>query len=81
MPLFEYACRACGHQFEYLTRAEQTPSCPACASASLEKKLSVFAVSAPAASTHRGAAGVQPCGSCGDPAGSCAVNFPGGSLN
>ena len=30
MPLFEYECRGCGKQFEYLTRDGQSPSCPAC---------------------------------------------------
>src|SRR5262249_13976734 len=41
MPLFEYACRACGHHFEYLSRQGQSPTCPACASLELDKKLSV----------------------------------------
>ena len=80
MPLFEYACRSCGHHFEYLTRAGHAPSCPACASAELEKQLSVFAVNKPGAS-FGGDAGVEPCGTCGDPAGSCAVKYPTGSLN
>ena len=75
--LFEYACRACGHHFEYLTRDGQTPSCPSCASAELEKQLSVFAVSANGRSsllvrTARPAA----CGMCGDPRGpgACSIN-------
>jgi len=38
MPLFEYACRDCGRHFEYLTREGQSPACPACASAALEKR-------------------------------------------
>ncbi|MBM3770108.1 MAG: zinc ribbon domain-containing protein [Acidimicrobiia bacterium] len=75
MPLFEYACRDCGHHFEYLTRAGDSPSCPACASVTLEKQLSVFAVS-----THEGApqreASPTPCGMCGDPRGpgACSIN-------
>jgi len=75
MPLFEYACRTCSHRFEYLTREGQTPSCPACAGADLEKQLSVFAVSgskpAPAFARPSGA-----CGTCGDPRGpgSCSIN-------
>jgi putative FmdB family regulatory protein len=75
MPLFEYACRQCGHHFEYLTRQGQQPSCPSCAGVELEKKLSVFAVGA-------GDSGKQlksftsPCGTCGDPRGpgSCSMN-------
>ncbi|HSU76967.1 MAG TPA: zinc ribbon domain-containing protein, partial [Burkholderiales bacterium] len=43
MPIFEYACRACGHEFETLVRGADTPSCERCASPALEKKLSVFA--------------------------------------
>jgi putative FmdB family regulatory protein len=70
MPIFEYACRACGHQFETLVRGAETPACERCASPALDKKLSVFAAqksteAAPAA-----------CGTCGHPggAGSCALN-------
>ena len=43
MPLFEYECRGCGHRFEYLTRESQTPSCPSCKGAELQKLMSVFA--------------------------------------
>ena len=43
MPLFEYECRACGHQFEYLTRSAESPSCPSCSGEDLQKLLSVFA--------------------------------------
>jgi putative FmdB family regulatory protein len=78
MPLFEYACRACGHRFEYLTRHGQSPSCPACAGADLEKQLSVFAVSARAGGTSsvRSEPAAGPCGACGDPRGpgSCSLN-------
>jgi len=77
MPLFEYACRACGHRFEYLTRGHETASCPACTSAELDKQLSVFAVgpdqSPPSPS---GAASAAPCGMCGDARGpgACSIN-------
>lgn len=81
MPLFEYACRACGHHFEFLTYAGKTPACPACMSADLEKQLSSFAVSGTAAKARTAAA--EPCGSCGDPGGegSCAIKYPTSSLN
>ena len=76
MPLFEYACRDCGHHFEYLTRNGQTPVCPGCQSEALEKQLSVFAVSAPSAGAPKFDAPMGPCGSCGDPRGpgSCSMN-------
>ena len=40
MPMFEYACRACGHQFEALVRASDQPACASCGSQDLEKKVS-----------------------------------------
>jgi putative FmdB family regulatory protein len=74
MPLFEFACRACGHHFEYLTRQGREPACPACASRELEKQLSVFAVSGGETSQPKSFGG--PCGTCGDPRGpgSCSMN-------
>jgi putative FmdB family regulatory protein len=47
MPIFEYVCNACGHQFEFLKlpAATTVPSCPACQSANLERLLSGFALS------------------------------------
>ena len=47
MPIFEYACNACGHQFEFLKlpAATTVPSCPACQSADLTRQLSGFAMS------------------------------------
>jgi putative FmdB family regulatory protein len=40
MPLYDYRCQACGHLFETLVRANSTPACPQCSSASLEKLMS-----------------------------------------
>jgi putative FmdB family regulatory protein len=70
VPIFEYACRACGTQFETLVRNGEQPACAQCASPDLEKKLSVFF--AQRAEAPQAAA----CGTCGDPrgAGSCAIN-------
>lgn len=42
MPLFEYACRECGHRFETLVVGGRTPDCPRCASKDLEKLYSAF---------------------------------------
>jgi putative FmdB family regulatory protein len=71
MPIYEYACRACRHEFETLVRGAEAPSCASCGSADLEKKLSVFA-----AGKGEVAAAPAPCGTCGHPGGpgSCAVN-------
>ena len=46
MPLYEYKCTGCGHQFELLIlKASQPIACPSCASESVERMLSMFAVS------------------------------------
>ena len=46
MPLYEYKCLACGCQFELLIlKASQAIACSACGSASVERTLSMFAVS------------------------------------
>lgn len=45
MPIFEYECRACHHQFEQLIRTGDTPQCPKCQGQDLEKLLSWVAMS------------------------------------
>jgi len=46
MPIYEFACRECGHRFEELrARSAADPACPACGSASVTRLLSVFATS------------------------------------
>ena len=45
MPLYEYRCTGCDSQFELLIRGSAVPACPACGSTSLERLLSMFAVS------------------------------------
>lgn len=47
MPLFEYRCSACDSQFELLIRGSAVPACPSCGATSLERMLSLFAVSSP----------------------------------
>ena len=71
MPIFEYTCTSCGHEFETLVRNGDTPDCPDCHSQKLDKKLSVFA-----AAGGEPEPAVGPCGSCGHPGGpgSCALN-------
>lgn len=74
MPIYEYTCQDCSRAFETLVRSDSTPCCPACGSASLDKKLSVFATSA----TDGGAEPMPPggCGRCGHPdgPGACGLN-------
>ena len=43
MPMYEFACRACGHRFETLVRTSaQRPACPKCGTDDLEKQYSTF---------------------------------------
>ncbi|MDW8467689.1 MAG: zinc ribbon domain-containing protein [Burkholderiales bacterium] len=73
MPIYEYACRSCGKEFETLVRGSAAPECPACGATDLEKKLSVFAT---ASATETASAAAGPCGTCGHPdgPGACAFN-------
>jgi putative FmdB family regulatory protein len=47
MPIYDFHCRACGHEFEALVRPQdQEPTrCPSCQGVDLERQLSTFAVS------------------------------------
>ncbi|MBI4472056.1 MAG: zinc ribbon domain-containing protein [Acidobacteria bacterium] len=46
MPLYEYRCRKCEHEFETLVLPTfPDPECPSCKSQDLEKLISGFAVS------------------------------------
>jgi len=73
MPIFEYACRRCGHRFETLVRGSSSPTCPSCNGQELEQQLSVFAVGAKSASPRVTG---DACGSSGDPRspGTCALD-------
>jgi putative FmdB family regulatory protein len=46
VPLFDFECRACGHEFEALVRpTDPAPTaCPRCGATDLEKQLPTFAV-------------------------------------
>jgi putative FmdB family regulatory protein len=51
MPIFEYACKSCGKDFETLVRPNTAlPACPACQSTDLEKLISRPAIKSD--STH-----------------------------
>jgi putative FmdB family regulatory protein len=45
MPIYEYECRACHHQFEQLLRTGDVAACPACTGQDLERLLSHVSVS------------------------------------
>lgn len=77
MPIFEYICKECHHQFEALVYGKEKAECPKCHAKKLEPQLSVFAVSAKSSSTSAAPAGG--CGRCGDPRGPGACSM--GDMN
>jgi putative FmdB family regulatory protein len=81
MPIFEYICHECRHQFEALIYGKEKAACPKCHATKLEPQLSVFAVSAKSTSSASSpsSASAGPCGSCGDPRGPGACSR--GDLN
>lgn len=78
MPLYEYACKECAHEFEALVHASETPECPACHATALDRRLSVFAAHTNGAGSGASERmmGTGACGSCGDPRGpgACSMN-------
>ena len=45
MPIYDYKCRSCGHEFELLVLKPALAGCPSCQSQDLEQLISGFAVS------------------------------------
>jgi len=77
MPIYEYICKECHHEFEALVYGKEKAECPKCHATKLETQLSVFAVSAKGSSSASSASSAPSgaCGSCGDPRGpgSCSM--------
>jgi putative FmdB family regulatory protein len=76
MPIFEYICQECQHEFEALVFGKDKASCPKCKGKKLAPQLSVFAVSAKSGGGASTSPSAGPCGSCGDPRGpgSCSLD-------
>lgn len=72
MPIFEYQCKGCGHEFERLVFGGEKPACPACASEKVCKLMSPcgFVSKGTGGQTVKASASASACGSCS--AGSCA---------
>jgi putative FmdB family regulatory protein len=74
MPLYEYACRECGHEFEALVFDGDVAECPKCQAKELDRRWSV-----PAAPPSVAAS--PPLGGCGDPdrppCGPACARWPG----
>jgi putative FmdB family regulatory protein len=75
MPIFEYRCKKCEHEFETLVLGREKPECPTCHGSKLERLLSTFAAVTGGSSMERSAS-PGGCGSCGDPRGpgACSMN-------
>ena len=75
MPIFEYACSQCAHEFEALVRGSDTPECPSCHGTTLSRRQSTFAARTASASSISEVP-MGGCGRCGDPRGpgACSLN-------
>jgi putative FmdB family regulatory protein len=73
MPIFEYICQECQHEFEALVFGRDKAKCPKCESKKLSPQLSVFATSAKGSASAPASTGA--CGSCGDARGAGACSF------
>lgn len=69
MPIYEYACGNCSHDFEALVRMDEKTACPECGSRKLEKRWSVPAAHSSRSSSlpvcdapRRGPCGMGGCG-------------------
>ena len=76
MPVYEYVCKACASPFEELVRGDERVACPACKSATVEKRFSTFATNNGAPALRDANESAAGCGTCGDPRGpgACATN-------
>ena len=80
MPVYEFNCKECQHDFEELVLGSEMVSCPNCQSQKLEKLVSAFAVgdarSFGAESMPMPTPMTGGCGQCGDPGGpgACQMN-------
>jgi putative FmdB family regulatory protein len=82
MPIFEYICGECKHEFEALVFGKDKAECPKCHSKKLTPQLSVFAVAGKGSSSFSSGASDfsadsgGACGSCGDPRGPGSCSLP-----
>jgi putative FmdB family regulatory protein len=73
MPIFEYICQECQHEFEALVFGRDKATCPKCQSKKLSPQLSVFAMSGKNSVGPSSPTGA--CGSCGDARGPGACSL------
>ena len=65
MPIYEYRCNACNHEFEELVRSDrQKVQCPSCGSARIARRPSVFGAVVAGASSGESCDSCEQCDSC-----------------
>jgi len=65
MPMYEYICKSCDHQFEILQRMGEGAeglSCPKCGEKRVEKQFSTFSSTGPSTPTSAGFSAGAGCG-------------------
>ena len=74
MPIYEYGCQKCGHEFEELVFGSANPACPKCGSNDVEKLMSKCChTGADGSSYDAGSAGGgSSCGCSGCAGGNCS---------
>lgn len=74
MPIYEYVCASCDHEFEefvHSTRDKGPSRCPKCDAKTVQRRLSVFA--ARLGAEKSGGPPIGPCGRPCDPNGPCSL--------
>jgi len=75
MPIYEYSCGSCGHEFDEFSpkMSDDSPAtCPKCQKRGARRKVSVFAARM-GSSRPSSVAPTGGCGRCGDPNGPCSI--------
>jgi putative FmdB family regulatory protein len=65
MPIYEYACLACGAEFEKLVQKPSATTCPSCQSERVGRRLSLVGVRTGGRSTDASPAPMGGGGCCG----------------
>lgn len=81
MPIYEYLCEKCEHEFEHLAKSMaasgEKVECPKCGSKKTGRKLSVCAIKGGRPEARAASSGHRHSGSCGcgRPHGSCGMGM------
>lgn len=59
MPIYEYKCQGCGHEFEKIVKIGETPDCPGCNSSKVEKLVTFSATVSTTRTRSKSVAGAR----------------------